>query len=178
MKSYSVVYPQKELLKNVCIDAGALAFVYFTPVIAHLIAFPVYMIEPMRIMVILSMAHSSRRNSYLLAFTLPLFSYIASSHPEFFKMLIITAELVLNVFIFYWLAGRMKNVFLAMIAAIITSKVACYIMYLLFFSLAFVRDEAGTIFLLAQLITTILFSAYIFIFWKKTNQRLNENRGL
>ncbi len=172
MKSYTTVVHSKELLKSVCIDTVALAFIYFTPVIAHLIAFPVYMIEPMRIMVILSMAHSSRRNSYLLAFTLPLFSYIATSHPEFLKMLIITAELGLNVFFFYWLYARMKNVFIAMASAIITSKVVCYIMYLIFFSIAFVRNEADILFLFVQLITTILFSAYIFIFRKK--QSMNE----
>jgi hypothetical protein len=167
MKSYAALFPSKELLKSACIDTVALAFIYFTPVIAHLIAFPVYMIEPMRLMVILSMAHSSQRNSYLLALTLPLFSYIATSHPEFFKMTIITAELGLNVFFFYWLSGRMKNVFLAMIIAIITSKVVCYIMYLIFFSFAFVRNEADPLFLFVQLTTMILFSAYIFIFWKK-----------
>ncbi len=168
MKSYVIEIHPKELLKSVCIDTIALAFIYFTPVIAHLIAFPVYMIEPMRLMVILSMAHSSRRNSYLLAFTLPLFSYIATSHPEFFKMLIITAELGLNIFFFYWLSTRMKNVFLAMVSAIITSKVMCYTMYLIFFSIAFVRNEADVLFLFVQLITTILFSAYFFISWKKT----------
>jgi hypothetical protein len=170
MKSSITEIHPNELLKSVCIDIIALAFIYFIPVIAHLTAFPVYMLEPMRLMVILSMAHSSRRNSYLLAFTLPLFSYIATSHPEFLKMLIITAELGLNVFFFYWLSTRMKNVFLAMVSAIITSKVMCYTMYLIFFSIAFVRNEADVLFLFVQLITTILFSAYFFIFWKKTNQ--------
>jgi hypothetical protein len=178
MKSFTALYLSKELLKNVCIDTGALAFIYFTPVIAHLIALPVYMIEPMRFMVILSMAHSSKRNSYILAFTLALFSYVATSHPEFFKMLIITAELVLNVFFFYWLAGRTKNIFLAMISAIIISKVSCYIMYFIFFSIAFVRNEADTLFLLVQLITTILFSAYIFFFWKKNNHSMDQNQVL
>jgi hypothetical protein len=121
----------------------------------------------MRLMVILSLAHSSKRNSYLLALTLPLFSYIATAHPEFLKMLIITSELVLNVFFFYWISERMKNVFLSMVIAIITSKVICYIMYLIFFSLAFVRNESDTLFLIVQVLTTVIFSAYIFIFRKK-----------
>lgn len=168
MKSYATVVPTKELLKTVCIDTVALAFIYFTPSIAHLIAFPVYMIEPMRIMVILSIAHSTRRNSYLLALTLPFFSYITTAHPEFFKMLIITAELILNVFLFYGLNSRMKNTFLSMITAIITSKVVCYLMYLIFFSIAFVRNEADVLFLFVQFITTIVFSSYLFIIWKKT----------
>jgi hypothetical protein len=164
MKTYSATLPSGEIIKSACIDAVALAFIYFTPVLAHLAAFPVYMIEPMRIMVILSMAHSSRRNSYLLALTLPLFSFITTSHPEFFKMLIITCELVVNVFLFYWLSARMKNAFFAMISAIITSKILCYLLYLIFFSMAFVRNESDMTFLAVQLITTLFFSIYIFIF--------------
>jgi hypothetical protein len=164
MKTYSAALPSGEFIKSACIDAAALAFIYFTPVLAHLAAFPVYMIEPMRIMVILSMAHSSRGNSYLLALTLPFFSFITTSHPEFFKMLIITCELVLNVFLFYWLSVRIKNVFLSMISAIITSKIVCYLLYFIFFSMAFVRNESDTTFLAVQLITTLIFSTYIFIF--------------
>ena len=172
MKYYATAVPSMGLIKNVCIDSAALAFVYFTPLIAHLIAFPIYMIEPMRLMVILSLVHSSPRNSYLLAFTLPLFSYIATSHPEFFKMLIITAELVLNVFFFYWLSSRMKNVFFEMIIAIFASKAVCYLLYLIFFSITFVRNEASLPFLIVQIITTLVFSTYIFIFWKK--QSMND----
>jgi hypothetical protein len=178
MKTLTAQAYNREFLKSIFIDTFALAVIYFTPVLAHLISFPVYMIEPMRLMIILSMAHSSRRNSYLLAFTLPLFSYIATSHPEFFKMLIITAELVLNVFFFYWLCGKMKNIFVAMVSSIIASKVICYLLYLIFFSIAFVRNEADLLFLFVQLLTTILFSAYIYFFWKKNNQTINENRVL
>jgi hypothetical protein len=151
------------------VDAVALAFVYFVPAIAHLISFPVYMIEPMRLMVILSMAHSTKKNSYLLALTLPLFSFIVSSHPEFVKMLVISAELALNVFLFYLVLGRMKNVFAAMISAIVISKLFSYVMYMVFFSLAFARAEAETSFLLAQLATTLMFSSYVFFFRKRIN---------
>jgi len=172
MKTYAATIYSGEFVKSVCIDAIALAFIYFTPSIAHLFAFPVYMIEPMRLMVILSMAHSSPKNSYLLAMTLPLFSFIATSHPEFIKMLIITGELVFNVFLFYRLSARIKNTFLSMISAILISKALCYLMYLVIFSVAFVREESGTLFLVVQLITMILFSAYIFFFWKKRS--MNE----
>ena len=162
--------PRKELLKALSIDIMALALIYFTPSIAHLLNFPVYMLEPMRVMMILSFAHSSRKNSYLLALTLPLFSFLVSGHPEPVKMMIITAELLVNVFLFYLLAARIRNLFLPGLLSIIISKAFCYLAYLAVFSAAFVREEAGTVFLAVQALTTVLFSIYLFIISKTIRQ--------
>jgi len=157
----------KEYLKGVLIDLIALAVIFFTPVLAHLANIPFYMIEPMRLMVMISIAHSTRVNSYILAFTLSLFSYAVSGHPEPVKMLVMTIEMVANVFLFYLLLRKLNNVFFSMVAAIITSKILCYTLYLIFFSLIFLLEEAGTVFLIAQIITTMLFSAYVSWFYKK-----------
>ncbi len=153
--------------KGILIDFAALAFIYFVPSLAHLLNFPVYMIEPMRLMLILSLAHSTRNNSYLLALTLPLFSLLVSSHPEFPKMLVITAELVLNVFLFFAFSARMKNAFLAMFTAIIISKVFCYLLYLVFFPMAFFLSEASPVFLLIQVLTSAVFSFYVFVILRR-----------
>lgn len=166
MDTQVVSIPRKAFAKALFLDMMALAFIYFTPSIAHLLNFPVYMLEPMRVMLILSMAHSTRKNSYLLALTLPLFSFLVSGHPEVVKMMVITAELVLNVFLFYLLAGRVRNLFTAGLLSIIISKAFCYLAYLVVFSAAFVREEAGTAFLLVQAGTTLLFSGYLFIISK------------
>jgi hypothetical protein len=171
MKSFISGIAIKEIAKTGILDAVALTFIFLAPAIAHLISFPVYMIEPMRLMMVLSLAHSSQRNSYILALCLPLFSFIVSGHPEFVKMLIITTELVLNVFLFYWLFKKSGNAFLSLLPAILLSKIASYLMYFLFFSLAFVKAEAETDFLLVQVATTIAFSSYIFLFGKKPNPR-------
>jgi hypothetical protein len=167
MKTQVASIPGKELLKALFIDIMALAVIYFTPSIAHLLNFPVYMLEPMRVMLILSMAHSTRRNSYLLALTLPLFSFLVSGHPEAVKMMIITSELALNVFLFYLMAGKVRNMFVSGLLAILISKAFCYMAYLAVFSFAFVRDEAGATFLLVQGLTTLLFSGYLFIISKR-----------
>lgn len=169
MNTQVALIPRKELVKALLLDMMALAFIYFTPSIAHLLNFPVYMLEPMRVMLILSLAHSTRKNSYLLAFTLPLFSFLVSGHPEAVKMMIITSELVLNVFLFYLLAGKLRNLFVSGLLAILFSKAFCYLAYLVIFSAAFVREEAGTTFLLVQACTTLLFSGYLFII-SKTNR--------
>ncbi len=170
MKTLTEALVSKTTARGALIDFAALAFIYFVPSIAHLLNFPVYMIEPMRLMLILSMAHSTRNNSYLLALTLPFFSLVVSSHPEFYKMLVITSELVLNVFLFYFLAGKLRNAFLAMLTAIITSKLFCYFLYFLFFTPAFLKSEATPVFLLVQLITTIIFSVYVFLISVRINK--------
>jgi hypothetical protein len=152
------------------LDIVALTFVLFIPKIARLVHFPVYMIEPMRLMVILSFAHSSRVNSYLLAFTLPLFSWAVSGHPEFFKMLVMICEIGTNVFLFYHLLRKTDSVFLSMIISIVSSKILCYALYLVFFSMMFLKEEAEPSFLVAQLFTTLAFSAYVFLILRKKSQ--------
>lgn len=171
MKTIALHAEKREIGRNFILDFIALAFIYFAPSLAHLVNLPVYMIEPMRLMLILSLVHSGKFNSFLLAMTLPLFSFLVSSHPAAPKMLIITAELVLNVFLFYFFLGKLKSPFFAMISSIIVSKLMAYALYLIFFSLAFVRSEAEISFLLIQLVTTVIFSSYAGLFFQTIKQR-------
>jgi hypothetical protein len=152
------------------LDIVAIAVVFFTPKIGQLIHLPFYMVEPMRLMVVLSIAHSNRANSYLLALTLPLFSWAVSGHPEFFKMLVMTGEITVNVFLFYYLVRKIDSVLLSMIISIVVSKVLCYAFYLVFFSMMFIQEEADPSFLIAQVITTLVFSFYVFFILRKKSQ--------
>jgi hypothetical protein len=161
----------RELIKALLLDLVAFAFVFFTPKIGEFLDLPFYMIEPMRLMIIVSIAHSSRANSYLLALTLSLFSWTVSGHPEFYKMLVMTAELTANVFLFYYLLRKTESVFLSMILSIVVSKVLCYTLYLVFFSMMFFREEADTPFLIAQVITTLVFSFYVLVITKKYHNK-------
>ena len=167
LKSLTARVNTKEIRKVVLLDLVAFAIVFFVPVLAHRINFPVYMIEPMRLMVIISVAHSTKANSFLLAFTLSLFSYAVSGHPELLKTVVMTVEMGVNVFLFYFLLSKLHSVFFSMVTAIITSKVLCYALYLVLFSMSFLKEEAETSFLIAQVVTTLLFSAYVSFFLKK-----------
>ncbi|MDP4281235.1 MAG: hypothetical protein Q8867_03710 [Bacteroidota bacterium] len=173
MKSATMILERKDFLINSILDSFALAFIYFAPSLAHLLSFPVYLIEPMRLMLVLSLVHSGRTNSYILALTLPFFSFLVSGHPMFGKMLIITVEMVCNVFLFYLLTGKIKRIFPAMLISIVCSKFLCYLLYLLFFSMVFVRSEAETSFLLVQVATTLVFSLYAGFIFKKKNFHLS-----
>jgi hypothetical protein len=154
-------------IRTLIIDSAALAFIFFVPALSHMLAVPIYLIEPMRIMLILAVAHTTKRNAYLLALTLPLFSFAISAHPVFLKSLLISLELVFNVWLFFALGKIIRNQFAAMAIAIIGSKVFYYA--LKFGLLSFALIEGGMIStpIYLQLITTVIFSAYIFLILRK-----------
>jgi hypothetical protein len=75
----------------------------------------------------------------------------------------------MNTLMFYFLRGKLKNSFTAMFLAIISSKIFCYLLYLAFFPITFVIAEASPFFIGIQLMTTLVFSGYVFITSKIKN---------
>ena len=155
-------------------DVAALLFVGLVPAVSHLFNFPVYYIEPMRIMLVLALLFSSRWNAFALAIALPLFSFLISGHPFPLKMIIIMAELLLNAWLFLLFYRNSKMPFLSTFGSIVLSKMFCYIMYLAVFSMAFVKDEAESAFLIAQVVLSVLLSGIV---WFIVNRR-NKNEAI
>ncbi len=155
-------------------DIVALVFVGIVPAASHLFKIPVYFIEPMRVMLVLALLYSSRWNAYLLAIVLPLFSFLVSGHPAPVKMLIIMVELVLNAWLFLFFFQKTRKPFLSTFASILISKIFCYAMYLVVFSMAFVKDEAEITFLIAQIILTLFLSSLVGFISKRrtTNSKI------
>lgn len=152
-------------------DIAALVFVGLVPAASHLFKFPVYYIEPMRVMVVLALLYSSRWNAYALAIVLPLFSFLVSGHPAPIKMMIIMAELLVNAWLFLYFYKKSRKPFLSAFGSILISKVFCYAMYFVVFSMAFVKAEAETTFLIAQMTLTILLSGAIwFIAYRRKSK--------
>ncbi len=167
MKTLSRSYLQRTLVISILTDIGALAFIYLVPAISHLLSLPVYLIEPMRLMLILAMVHTSKSNAYLLALTLPLFSLVISGHPVFPKMLLIAFELSLNVFLFYLMAKRIKSVFPAILLSIVISKVLYYALKFLLIQVAVIETGLITTPILIQVVMTFIFSLYLYLFFRK-----------
>jgi hypothetical protein len=163
MKTTGISLNRGELLRAALVDLGGLALILFVPSFAHLLNFPVYMLEPMRVVLILAMAHTTKRNAYLLALTLPAFSWLVSGHPEALKMAVITLELIANVFLFYLIAEKTRRIFIAALSSVIISKIFCYLLYMVLFSWSFVVAEADPLFLAVQAVTTLLFSGYLYV---------------
>ncbi len=156
-------------IRTILIDAAAIAFIYFMPALSHLLALPVYLIEPMRMMLILALVHTTKRNAYILAFTLPLFSYAISAHPVFLKSLLISLELLVNVWLFYALTNLIRNRFGAISLAIIGSKIFYYTMKFLLLQFAFLQGNLFSTPIWMQIATTFAFSLYIYL-WRRQSE--------
>jgi hypothetical protein len=122
--------PARPLIRTALLDATLLAVVACMPALAHLLAFPIYQFEPMRIALFVGLVGSSRVNAYALALTMPLIAYLASGHPVPPKLFLIQAEMAVNVWAFHFVmrrAGSMPAGF-AMAAAIsvVASKIGYY----------------------------------------------------
>jgi hypothetical protein len=152
----------KSTIYHIVFNSIALAFIYFVPTISHLLSFPMYLIEPMRIALILAMVHTTKVNAYVIAITLPLFSYLVSGHPVFYKMLLISGELMLNVWFFYLVLSRTKNAFASIFSSIVFSKMVYYLAKFVIIALIFKSTESiVSTPLYIQLATTLVFSIYL-----------------
>lgn len=156
----------KSYVRPALLDVFALAFIYFLPAISHMLSIKFYLIEPMRVMLVLALVHTHKKNAYLLALSLPLFSFLVSAHPVLVKTMLISAELVVNVALFYFLVKRM-HVLAAIFLSIWLSKIFYYgLKYLAMLSIL-PGDSLVSTPLMIQLATSVVFSLYLFAFFKK-----------
>ena len=159
----SLQLKSKATQRAILFDIAALLFVYFVPAISHMLKLPVYFIEPMRLAIILMLLHTTKRNAYIIAFTLPIFSLLISAHPVAPKMMLITAELVLNVFLFYLLVNKIKSVSGAILTSIIASKAFYYLVKFGLINTAILSSGLVGIPVYMQIIMTLLFTGYAFM---------------
>lgn len=148
--------------KNIILDILALAFIYFLPALSHVGNYPLFLLEPMRIMMIIAIAFTSKRNAYIIAFTLPLFSFLLTDQPVLYKSLIMTLELGLNIWLFYFLSNKWKNYFTAMLVSIIASKAVYFIAMFTLINTNLLQAELITSPIYFQIILMLVFSAYLY----------------
>lgn len=109
------------------IDVVLLLGLYFLPSLSHLTALPLYMLEPMRVALIVALLFTNRANTYFIAVTLPLASTLITGHPEPLKAVLMCIEFSVLVACYGYLAERARlPAFAALIAAILFSKVVYY----------------------------------------------------
>jgi len=151
-------------------DVLAISFIYLVPTISHLLSIKLYLLEPMRIMIILAMVHTRRENPYILALTLPFFSYLISGHPLLVKSGLIAIELAAMVFVFFTLA-RYVHRFAAIFASIWISKLLYYgLKYIAVMTILPEEPLVGTP-LLLQLGTSVAFSIYVWLMFRESPRK-------
>lgn len=145
----------------------AISLIYFIPAISHALAFPLYLFEPMRLVLILALVHTNRNNAYILAATLPIVSFLLSGHPVLFKAFLISGELVLNVALFFAFFRIFKTRFTAILGSIVVSKIAYYLLKFALLQWAVLEGSLISTALWIQAATMLLFSLYVVFFYKK-----------
>jgi hypothetical protein len=73
------------------IDLGIILSIYLLPGLTHVLPVPLYLIDPMRLLLFLTLITTHRVNSLVLAASIPFLSTLFSGHPVFPKNILIAA---------------------------------------------------------------------------------------
>lgn len=148
------------LLFNLC----GLLLIYFLPEISGFSNIPLYLFEPMRVIVIIALIHTSKQNTYFLVVLLPVLSYLFSNHPSIIKTTIVSGELLLNIFLYFNLLAKLKtNKFLLMSISIVVSKIAYYLMKYLLMQFSLLTGELIATPLYIQISIVVILSGYVYL---------------
>lgn len=115
------------VLKVLVLDMLSVLAVYTIPAISHMLAYPLYLFDPMRLIVLMGfMVYRNKWNSCTLALTLPLVSFILSGHPVAIKNGLIAVELLTNVLLLSFMLSRRFNSTVSLVSSIFVSKLVYY----------------------------------------------------
>lgn len=155
------------------VDLLAILAIYSLPTISHFFPFPMYFSEPMRIIAIaVYFLSKNRKNSFLLALTLPLFSMMFSGHPIPIKAGLISMELLINIFLLDVFFKRFKwNAFIALSSSILLSKVLYYFSKYIFIKLTFLEGALVSIPIYIQILSLMITSLVFFIFLQQKTEK-------
>lgn len=155
-------------------DVIILTLVYFIPAVTHLLPFPLYILDPMRILLLIGFLISrNNTNSFILALTIPLISTIATGHPPFFKAILIAIELFSNLWLFVYLNKKVNlRAYLLLPITIILSKIIYYTLKFIFIKVSLIDGALITTDLLVQAATVLIVTIVFGLTYKKLNPDL------
>jgi len=150
-------------LKSLVISLCGLLLIYFLPDISNLLNIPFYLFEPMRVIIIIAIVHTSKENAYILAVLLPAASLLFSSHPSIIKTFILSGDLLLNIFLYFSLIKFKVNKFLLMSMCIVASKLTYYLAKYLLIQFSVLKGDLIATPLYIQLLIVIILSGYVYL---------------
>ena len=122
----------KPIVNIAILDAALVAAACLVPAVSHLLAVPLYMLNPMLALLLAGMlvsgkmkAESGKWNALLLAVLMPVASCLIAGMPAAPKMVCMVAELAVVAALFGWLSRRWA-VLPAVLAAVLAGKVVYY----------------------------------------------------
>lgn len=156
------------LSNSLVLDVLILVVIYYLPTISHHLAFPLYMLDPMRIVLFSGIILSRNKiNSFFLATTIPLFSFFVGGHPVLLKSAIISIELLANVALFWILIHRWESVFAATFASIVAAKMIYYLAKYIIVEMGWLQMDIISTPFYIQGIVAIVVSALMCFFYRK-----------
>jgi hypothetical protein len=166
------IIKKSSILRFIIVDISILALVYILPTFSHIVGFPLYLLDPMRLAVLSSLfLLKDKNNAYILALTIPLFSFFVSGHPIFWKSILISIELIANVFFFMFLKNKIKSCFFSMFISIFFSKIVYYILKYGFVTIGLLNIEIISTSLLLQLFIALFISILFTLFYKRKGNK-------
>ena len=156
-------------------DLLAIGVVMFLPAISHLLPFPLFYLDPMRLVLLgVYFLNRNHMNAYVLAIGIPIFSMLYSGHPVFYKAILISFELLVNMVVLHLLFHKRINIFFAVFLSIILSKMVYYLFKFAFIEWSLISGKLFSTSVMIQIFIALGLSALFFLFGKKTNQSFKK----
>ena len=122
------VMSRSYVLRIAAFDAVLVTLALLMPIVSHAFGVGIRFLEPMRLALFAAVLFvPERKNAYLMAFVLPWFSFAIIGMPVWWKAVMMSVELVVNVFILYRLLDLKVHSGLALLISVLMAKGLYYI---------------------------------------------------
>ncbi len=153
----------KPLAHIILLDAALLGVACLVPAVSHLLALPLYMLNPMMALLLAAiLLGRDWRNALLMAVLLPAVSYLLVGMPTAPKMFCMMAELATVVVAFHWLNRRLPAL-PAVLTAAVAGKVIYYTLKAIVIAPATLVGTEWTV----QLLAVMLWGGLFALLYKK-----------
>ena len=153
----------RPLTRTIALDAVLLTAACLLPAASHLLAFPLYMLNPMLALLLAAiLLGRDWRNALLMAVLLPAVSCLLTGMPTAAKMLCMMAELATVAALFDWLQ-RKWAVLPTVLTAIVAGKAVYYALKALLLAPAVLVSTQWTV----QLLAVLLWAGIFTLLYKK-----------
>lgn len=166
-----IAIKSREIIKSTIVDLLLLGVIFYMPALSHIVSYPLYVFEPMRLVLFASVLLTrNKSNSFVLAATIPLFSYFVGGHPVLVKSVIMGIELLVNMALFWLLLKKGVNAFYAAFTSIVVSKVLYYGMKVLLVNWGWMQMNVISTPVLIQFGVSFIIALIMFLILKNDKQ--------
>ena len=165
MKKFTEILDDHKSIHLIITDLMATLLILVLPAVSHVLPFPIYYLDPMRLVLFTAyFINHNHRNAYVLAIALPIFSMLYSGHPIPVKAALISFELLLNMILLKTLIKLGTNLFFAVFASILLSKVAYYLIKYILLQTSILEGKLFSTNLFTQVLIALGLSGLFYVF--------------